>query len=66
MNDHKTRCQFYTQREICSLLGISANTFRREKIGEQLDAYKVGKRVKYRVESVNSLMLERGQSWRRK
>ena len=46
-----------TQKEVCEALGIDPKTFARNRIGEHLRIYKVGKRVKYSAADVERLRL---------
>ena len=39
--------EFITRKEVCDVLGISQATFTRNRIGDKLKPYKVGKRIKY-------------------
>lgn len=50
--------ELLSQKEICAYLGISPKTFARNKIGDKLRTYKVGKRIKYRKEDVDRLRLK--------
>lgn len=47
-----------TQKEICEYLGITAQTFAANRVGEKLRAYKVGKRVKYSLADVENLRIK--------
>ena len=49
--------ELLTQKEVCEMLGIDHKTFARNRIGDKLRIYKVGKRVKYSAADVERLRL---------
>lgn len=49
--------EFLTLKEICKFLGISEKTFARNRIGEKIPCYKVGKRYKYKKSDAERLRI---------
>lgn len=51
------KAEYLTQKEVCEILGISRQTFARERIGERLGAYRIGKKVKYKAADIERLRI---------
>ena len=54
MDDKK---EFLTQKEMCDYLGIDESTFARNRLGEKIPCYKVGKRYKYKKSDAERLRI---------
>lgn len=50
--------EYLTVTEVCEVLGISRQTFVRERIGEKLGAYRIGKKVKYKAADIERLRIQ--------
>lgn len=47
--------EFLTQKEMCSVLGISRSTWNKYRIWEQIPPYKVGGKLKYKKADIERL-----------
>jgi len=56
-NEKRSETQkcFYSQKEICEILGITSSTFIKERINEKLPCYQIGRRRKYRIDDLEKL-----------
>lgn len=50
--------EYLTLKQLCEVLGISDQTFYRNKMGEVIPAYKVGKSVKYKKADIEILRIK--------
>ena len=50
-----TKKEFLTQKELCTVLGISRATFNKYKVWEQIPPYKVGGKLKYKKADIERL-----------
>lgn len=47
--------EFLTQKEMCSVLGISRSTWNKYRIWEQIPPYKIGGKLKYKKNDIEKL-----------
>ena len=47
--------EFLTQKELCTVLGISRATFNKHKVWEQIPPYKIGGKLKYKKADIERL-----------
>ena len=50
-----TKKEFLTQKEMCSVLGISRSTWNKYRIWEQIPPYKIGGKLKYKHNDIEKL-----------
>lgn len=50
-----TKKEFLTQKEMCSVLGISRSTWNKYRIWEQIPPYKIGGKLKYKKNDIEKL-----------
>lgn len=47
--------EYLTQKELCTVLGISRATFNKYKVWEQIPPYKIGGKLKYKKADIERL-----------